>query len=218
MRVNISYINNLGIPVCTYWGLHFELSCSNMVKISYWSIGPNYTFLLMQTPFLPASQCVIIMYTKLYSTFNNINGGERNDLHVLHTNCDVPPTKRQWSRGADLLTLIEYHINKHLTGVQAQVTGHRWCESTNTQCVFPGTHSLYIVTLTVILIATNYDLLHQIALLRTFCPKGITTKQLKWLCVWQFSNCGQCTGLQKKNQKKNKQTKNYSLLKCFPHV
>ena len=26
-----------------------------------------------------------------------------------------------------------------------------------------------------------------------FCPKGITTNQLKWLCIWQFSNCGLCS-------------------------
>ena len=23
-----------------------------------------------------------------------------------------------------------------------------------------------------------------------FAPRGVTTNQLKWLCVWQFSNCG----------------------------
>ena len=62
---------------------------------------------------------------KLYSTTNNINEGVWNDLHVLHVSCDVPPTKWRCSRGADLLTLSEYRINKHLTGVQAQVTGHR---------------------------------------------------------------------------------------------
>ena len=52
--------------------------------------------------------------------------------------CDAPPTKRQCSRGADLLTLSEYCINKHFTWVQ--VTGHCRCESTNAGCILPGTH------------------------------------------------------------------------------
>ena len=36
--------------------------------------------------------------------------------------------------------LGEYRINKYLTGVQAQATSHCECESTNAQCVLPGTH------------------------------------------------------------------------------
>ena len=52
-------------------------------------------------------------------TINNVNIGAQD---VLCMTCDVPPTKRQCSRGADLLTLSEYCINKHLTRVQAQVT------------------------------------------------------------------------------------------------
>ena len=57
----------------------------------------------------------------------------------LRVNCDVPPnvTVQLW---VDLLTLNEYYINKHLTGIQAQATGYYRCESANTQCVLPGTH------------------------------------------------------------------------------
>ena len=51
----------------------------------------------------------------LYSTIKDVNGGARNDLHVIRMSCDVPPRKRQCSRGADLLTLSKYCINKHLT-------------------------------------------------------------------------------------------------------
>ena len=67
-----------------------------------------------------------------------------NYLHVLRIaermSCDVPPTKRQCSHGADLFTLSEDRINKHLTRVQAQVTGHRWYESRNAGCMLVGTH------------------------------------------------------------------------------
>ena len=45
---------------------------------------------------------------------------------------------QQSNSAVDLLTLSEFLINKHLTGVQAQATGHRWCESTNAQCVLLG--------------------------------------------------------------------------------
>ena len=30
---------------------------------------------------------------RLYGILNNVNGGARNDLHVLRTSCDAPPTK-----------------------------------------------------------------------------------------------------------------------------
>ena len=63
--------------------------------------------------------------TELYGTINNINGGVRNDLHVL---C------------VDLLTMSEYCINKHLTSGQAEAAAHRRCENTNARCVLPGTH------------------------------------------------------------------------------
>ena len=43
---------------------------------------------------------------------------------MLRASCDVLPTKQQCSCGADLLTMSEYRINKHFTGVQAQVAGH----------------------------------------------------------------------------------------------
>ena len=63
---------------------------------------------------------VIIVY-KVTRYNNNINGGAWNHLYVLRipgrTSCDVPPTKWQCSCGQDLLTLSEYHINKHLTGL-----------------------------------------------------------------------------------------------------
>ena len=32
--------------------------------------------------------------------------------------------------------------------------------------------------------------MYQIATGVTFYQRGETTNQLKWLCVWQFSNCG----------------------------
>ena len=60
-----------------------------------------------------------------------------------------------------MLTLTEYRINKHLTGVQPQVTGHRQCESTNAQCILVIVvweyiiYSVYIVTLTVFLFALS---------------------------------------------------------------
>ena len=53
---------------------------------------------------------------ELNGTINNINGGARNDLHMLRmaecvcTGCDAPPTKRQCSCVAGLLML-----SKHLT-------------------------------------------------------------------------------------------------------
>ena len=70
---------------------------------------------------------------ELYGTINDVDGGAQNNLHVLScvASCDAPPTKRQCSHGEDLLILREYHINKHLTGVKAQVTGHSWCENMN---------------------------------------------------------------------------------------
>ena len=96
-----------------------------------------------------------------------------------HANCDAPPTKRPCSCGMDLLTLNEYHINKHFTGVQAPVTYRPpRSRSANTQCncFSLGTHySVYMVTLTVclhchtVLIATKLfclmggnPLLHQL--------------------------------------------------------
>ena len=86
--------------------------------------------------------------------------------------------------------------------------GHQWCEGTNTRWVFLGTHySVYLLSFCLhchsILIATNFDcydsvkvtsnvgnpLLHQITL--DFMPQGTqSTMPLKWLCVWQLSNCG----------------------------
>ena len=66
--------------------------------------------------------------------------GARKDLHVLQiaecVNCDVPLKSDSASCGVDLMTLSEYHINKHLTRIQAQATGHRQCESMNAQCIF----------------------------------------------------------------------------------
>ena len=122
---------------------------------------------------------------KLYSTTNNINGGARNDLHVLHVSCDAPPTKQQCSCGADLLTLSEYHINKHLTRVQAQVTGHRRCESTmcftgntlnsHTYCHFDS----YKIVLT--MLGVN-PLLYQFALLRTFLPQ----ETIDWQTLFSY--------------------------------
>jgi len=57
----------------------------------------------------------------------------------------------------DLLALSEHHINKHLIGIQAQATGHCWCESATAGCVFLGTHySVYIVTLNVFLFALSH--------------------------------------------------------------
>ena len=59
---------------------------------------------------------------ELDGTINNINGDTWNDLHVLRIAecgscaCDAPPTKQQCSCGENLLTLSEYHIDKHLTG------------------------------------------------------------------------------------------------------
>ena len=47
----------------------------------------------------------------VYKIIRYVNGGARNDLHMLRTSCDVLPTKQQCSRGADLLTLSEYSIN-----------------------------------------------------------------------------------------------------------
>ena len=108
----------------------------------------------------------------------------------------------------DLLALSKYHISNHLTGVKGQGTGHQWCEGTNTRWVFLGAHySVYLLSFCLhchsILIATNFDcydsvkvasnggnpLLHQITL--DFLPQGTqSTMPLKWLCVWQFSNCG----------------------------
>ena len=72
--------------------------------------------------------------------YNNVNGGALSDLHMLCVSCDAPPIKRECSCGADLLALSEYHIDKHLTGVQGQVIGHRRCESMSARCVFLGTH------------------------------------------------------------------------------
>ena len=102
----------------------------------------------------------------------------------------------------------KYRSNKHLTRSK-----HKWqatteSESTNSLCVILGTHyCVYIVTLLLSFWSHRFDsyrivrqckgglkggnpLLHQIVLLRTFCPKGITTNQLKRLCSWQFSSCG----------------------------
>ena len=71
---------------------------------------------------------------ELYGAINKINGGARNYLHMLqmaeHMSCDVTPTKQQCSCGADLSTFSA------LDQVQAQVTGHCWCKSKNTQCIF----------------------------------------------------------------------------------
>ena len=63
-------------------------------------------------------------------------------------------TKRQCSRGADLLKLSEYMycVNKHFTGVQAQVTDCHQCESIQTLDAF---YQKLIHSLTVVLIATK---------------------------------------------------------------
>ena len=50
---------------------------------------------------------------------------------IIIMSCDAASTKRQRSHEADLLTLSEYRVNKHLTGVKALVRGHHQCESTN---------------------------------------------------------------------------------------
>ena len=71
---------------------------------------------------------------ELYDTINNVNGGTQNDLHVLRTSFE-----QECSRGADLLLALgEYRINKHLTRVQAQATGHCRCESMSARCILPG--------------------------------------------------------------------------------
>ena len=68
---------------------------------------------------------------ELYGVINNVNGGARNYLHMLQmAECDVTPTKQQCSCGADLSTFST------LDQVQAQATGHRWCKSKNTRCIF----------------------------------------------------------------------------------
>ena len=59
---------------------------------------------------------------ELYRTINNVNGGAQNDLHELHVMC-IQQSDIACSRGVDLLALSEC-INKHLTGVQRQATGH----------------------------------------------------------------------------------------------
>jgi len=70
-----------------------------------------------------------------------MNGsGKQNDLHMLRVSCDAPPTKQHSSRGVDLLTSGEHCINNHLTRVQAQMTGHRQCESRNAWCILLGTN------------------------------------------------------------------------------
>ena len=51
-------------------------------------------------------------------------------IYTCYVQVDAPPTKQQCNREADLLTMSEYRINKHLTGVQAQATGYCQCEST----------------------------------------------------------------------------------------
>ena len=72
------------------------------------------------------------MYMQLYGKTNNVNGGARNDLHMLARfvmRLQQSDRLRQCSRGVDLLTLSEYHINKDFTGLQAQATGHRRCKN-----------------------------------------------------------------------------------------
>ena len=66
-------------------------------------------------------------------------------IYTCYTWLWSPWTKRQCSRGADLLSLSEYRINKYLTGVQRQPADHCQCESTSTRCILLGTHySVYI--------------------------------------------------------------------------
>ena len=114
---------------------------SSVGNCAHFSTGPHCTYLLTQTPFLqipePTNQTTNqpLHNSYVYSIWNY----GRNDLHVLHTSFDAPPTKQQCSHGADLLTLSKYLINKHLTGVQVQATSHCWCVNMNAQCVLPGT-------------------------------------------------------------------------------
>ena len=60
---------------------------------------------------------------------------------MCYVRVDAPPTKQRCDRGTDLLTVSEYCINKHWTGVQAQVTGHHQGESVIAHCVLPGSSS-----------------------------------------------------------------------------
>ena len=89
-------------------------------------------------------------------------------IYTWYARVDAPLTKRQCDRGADLLTVSEYCINKHLTGVQAQATGHHQGESviahcillgssSNTRCVLPETCIIVVNShsLTVVLTATK---------------------------------------------------------------
>ena len=62
-------------------------------------------------------------------------------IYTCYVRVDAHPTKQQCDRGADLLTVSEYCFNKHWTGVQAQATGHRQCESAIAHCVLPGSSS-----------------------------------------------------------------------------
>ena len=104
-----------------------------------------------------------------------------------HASCDVPSAIHWCSCGEELLTLTEYHINKHLTGVQPQVTGHCQCESTNAQCILVIVvwehiiYSVYVVTLTVFLFALSQrcperveipSCTLQMALIKTFLPQS----------------------------------------------
>ena len=92
------------------WRCNFSEILVPRTKIS---VTSQCTFLLTQTPLFftlitnkPTNQpmhnnYVIIVYG-IYWTINNINGGGRNNLHVLQL----------WS---GLFTSSEYHINKHLS-------------------------------------------------------------------------------------------------------
>ena len=54
----------------------------------------------------PTNHCITIMqlqYTTLYGTIININGGSQNGLYMLDTSFGVPSTKRQCSRGVNLV-------------------------------------------------------------------------------------------------------------------
>ena len=88
-----------------------------------------------------------------YGTCNNVNGGTRNDLHVLRSQmaeCTRVDAPRQCSCVAVLLTLSEYHINKHLTGSKhkQQVTAGVKLTMLDAFCnCFLRTHnSVYLVT------------------------------------------------------------------------
>ena len=88
----------------------------------------------------------------------------------------LPPTKKLCSCGADLSSQSVYHVRKHLAGLN-----HLKVQAASGLRAPTSTKTMPVVQRPCAELETEVF---------EYSLRGEITNQLKWLCVWQFGNCG----------------------------